>query len=228
MKLTQFLRILLVAIVGATGPIDAADWHWEQAIRTFEAADKTNPPPTNAVVFIGSSTIVKWKTLADDFPEILVIRRGFGGSEIADSAHYANRIVVPYKPKLVVLYAGGNDLHNGKSPAHVLADFQTFVATIHTALPQTPIVYLSVNPSTQRLAELPKIRELNRLIAEYSNGHPFLTFIDSHTKLLGLTGLPRPEILADGLHLNSQGYRELVAIVKPQILALAGIPHHGN
>src|SRR5262245_37142859 len=100
---------------------------WEKDVAAFEAADKVNPPPKNALLFVGSSTIVRWKTLLQDYPSFQIINRGFGGNEIADSTYYADRVIIPYEPRKIFLRAGGNDLHAGKTPAQVLADFKAFV-----------------------------------------------------------------------------------------------------
>ncbi|MBU6411730.1 MAG: hypothetical protein KGR98_15205, partial [Verrucomicrobia bacterium] len=75
---------------------------WEPEIRRFERMDRTNPPPQHAVLFIGSSSIRKWHTLAQDFPGVHVINRGFGGSEIHDSTHFARQIIFPYQPRIIV------------------------------------------------------------------------------------------------------------------------------
>jgi hypothetical protein len=83
---------------------------WEKEISAYERMDATNPPPKGALVFIGSSTIARWKTLAQDFPRLPVVNRGFGGSEIVDSTHFAGRIIIPYAPRMVFFRAGGNDL----------------------------------------------------------------------------------------------------------------------
>ena len=97
---------------------------WERAIFAFEAADKASPPPQGAVLFIGSSSIRFWKSLAKDFPQYNVINRGFGGSQIADSTYYADRIVIPYRPSVIILHAGSNDLAAGKTPRQVYDDFR--------------------------------------------------------------------------------------------------------
>src|SRR5439155_916656 len=80
---------------------------WEKEISAYEASDKTNPPPKGALLFIGSSTVRMWKTLPQDFPKAKVINRGFGGSQIVDSTHFAERVIFPYKPSKVFLRAGG-------------------------------------------------------------------------------------------------------------------------
>ena len=108
---------------------------WEKYIARFEAADKKQMPQPDGILFIGSSSIRMWKTLEQDFPGLPVINRGFGGSQIADSNHFARRIVHPYKPRQIVFYAGDNDVAAGKSPETVLTDFQQFVKTVHAKLP---------------------------------------------------------------------------------------------
>src|SRR2546425_10060919 len=110
---------------------------WEKEIAAYEQMDRTNPPPTGALLFIGSSTNRLWKTLAQDFPGHRVINRGFGGSEIVDSTHFAERVIFPCKPRMVFLRAGGNDLNAGKPPEQVFADFQEFVGKVHSKLPET-------------------------------------------------------------------------------------------
>jgi lysophospholipase L1-like esterase len=227
-RTTIWLSVLLAAVFSPAGLALQYPQRppFEAEIEAFEASDRLNPPPTGAVLFIGSSSIRLWKSLAQDFPELTVMNRGFGGSAIADSVRYADRIVIPYKPRMIVLYAGGNDIHKGDLPEKVLKDFESFVAAVHSALPKTRIVYISINPSVARWAEEDRVLATNRLIAEYIRNNrrktPDLAFINSHSKLLGHDGGPRPELLrADGLHLNDRGYALWLKILKPDILRLA-------
>ena len=123
---------------------------WEKAIADFEAADRANPPPQGAVLFTGSSTIRLWTTLQQDLPNHKVINRGFGGNEIVDCMHFADRMIFPYQPRMVVLRAGGNDLWGGKTPEQVFHDFQDFVTTMKSRLPQAQIVFIGLSPSISR------------------------------------------------------------------------------
>ena len=191
---------------------------FEKEILAFEASDKTNPPPQGAVVFVGSSSIRLWKTLAADFPKHQVVNRGFGGSHISDSIQYAARIVIPYRPRLVVFYAGGNDIHSGKTPERVLADYKTFVAKVQAALPETPIAYISIAGNPARWEEVERVKEANRLIEAQVRGDARLRFINAFPRMLGADGQPRPEIFsADRLHMNAEGYRLWKEIVAPYL-----------
>lgn len=202
---------------------------YAKEINAFTAADQKQPPPPGAVLFIGSSSIRMWDTLARDFAEIPVINRGFGGSLIQDSTLYADRIVLPYKPKMIVLCAGTNDLEYGKkTPPQVLQDFKDFVAKVHGALPDTRVVYISINPTVARWKQESEILEANHLIEKYihqtGSATVKLNFINSHAPLLTPDGLPQPRLLRDDkLHFNTEGYKAWTAIVRPRVLALAAI-----
>jgi lysophospholipase L1-like esterase len=191
---------------------------WAKEIAKFEQLDADKFPPVGGVVFTGSSTIRGWKTLAEDFPGVEILNRGFGGCEIADCAHYAARIVIPYQPRKVFLGAGGNDIHRGKSPEQVAADFQTFVRTVHAALPETEIYFISLNPRLSRIEEVEANRTANELIAAFANTTSHVTYIDTWTVPLGADGVPRPELFVeDRLHFNREGYRLLAERIRPHL-----------
>ena len=107
---------------------EAAEFvEWQSEIAAFAAVDRLDPAPADAVLFVGSSSIRLWHTLAADLPDVPTINRGFGGSEIADSVYFAEQLIRPYRPRAIVMYAGGNDLADGKSPRQVRDAFGTFV-----------------------------------------------------------------------------------------------------
>ena len=204
----RFPNIILSALLACASTFAADKTNaFEKDIVAFEARDKTNPPPKNAVLFIGSSSIRMWKTLAQDFPEHRVINRGFGGSQISDSIHFAERIVIPYEPSTIVFYAGGNDINAGKKPDVLLRDFKTFVAKVREKLPTTHIAYISIAGNPARWPQIERVRESNRLIREFTASQPRLSFIDVFPHMLGNDRLPKPDIfLPDRLHMNEKGY----------------------
>jgi lysophospholipase L1-like esterase len=189
---------------------------WESAMQAFEASDKTNPPPRNAILLIGSSSIRLWKDAPAQFPKHRLINRGFGGSHLSDSMAFVDRIVVPYQPKLVLLYAGDNDIAAGKTPEQVFADFKSFVAKVRGALPDTHIAYVAIKPSPSRVKLMDQFKTANRLIQEFSDADPKLSYVDVFTPMLGANGQPRAELfVGDQLHLNDAGYKLWAGIVKP-------------
>jgi lysophospholipase L1-like esterase len=189
---------------------------WEREISAYEQMDRTNPPPKGAVLFIGSSIIRLWKTLARDFPKQHVINRGFGGSEIVDATHFADRVIVPYQPRMVFLRAGGNDLNAGKSPEQVVADYQEFVAKVRAKLPETEIVFISLSPSIARWKQADREKQVNTMIAEFTTRERRLKYIETYPMVLGPDGQPRPDLfVADKLHFNEEGYKLLSERVRP-------------
>jgi lysophospholipase L1-like esterase len=208
------LLLGLALLSAATTLAQTQTNRFDAEIRAYESSDRTNAPPKNAVLFIGSSSIRLWKSLTQDFPNHRVINRGFGGSQIADSIHFAAKIVVPYQPRLIVFYAGGNDINAGKSAESVSTDFKTFVQTVHQKLPETRIAYISIAPNPARWAQVDRVREANRLIGQYTTTDHRLSFIDVFPHMLGSDGQPRPEIFVeDRLHMNAKGYAIWTEIV---------------
>jgi lysophospholipase L1-like esterase len=192
---------------------------WEATIAKFEAADKATPVPQNGIVFVGASSIVRWN-LPESFPELgaKAINRGFGGSLSADSVHFADRIVIPYKPRIVVFYAGDNDVETSLTAEHIAGEFTKFDRKVHAALPNTKIVFISIKPSIRRWAFIEKIRKANKLVKDYVAAHPHLAYVDIEPQSLGADGKPRPELLvADGLHLTPEGYKVWTAALKPHL-----------
>ncbi len=223
-------RTLCLAIVSALfiGNISAQEKlpgvypnpdRFEMQIAEFEESDKTSPPPTGAVLCYGSSSIRYWhKDLAEDLAPLTVIPRGFGGSNMNDALHFADRAVLPYKPRAILLYEGDNDIGAGVSPEEVIDTFRKFVTKVHSTLPDTRIYIIAIKPSILRWRLWPQIQKTNELFAAECNKNDKLTYIDIATPMLTPEGLPRPELLCmDRLHMNRQGY-ELWRDIVQQIL----------
>ena len=213
-----WLFAALVLAGCARAPVASAPAPFADEIAAFEAADRREPPTTGGVLFVGSSSIRLWPRLGDDFPGISVLQRGFGGSQLSDVVRYAPRIVIPYRPRLIVLYAGDNDLWEGKSADSVFRDYQAFVTLVHRALPETRIAYISIKPSGSRWAVADKMRAANAMIREHAARDPRLSYVDVFTPMLDSSGNPREDLfVADRLHLNDKGYALWREILRPHV-----------
>jgi lysophospholipase L1-like esterase len=188
-----------------------------EQIDRFTAWDSQNAVPAEPILFVGSSSIRGWKTRAS-FPDLPVINRGFGGSHISDVVHFADRIVLPYKPKLIILYAGDNDIAGGKSAAQVLCDYRRFIEVVHARRPATRIIFLTIKPSNSRWSLWPEMNKANNLIRSFCEKSGRLFFADLGTPLLGDDGKPDDGFFAgDRLHLNAKGYRVWTQALRPVI-----------
>lgn len=192
---------------------------WEKAIVRFEERDKKEGMPApDGILFVGSSSIVGWKTLKEDFPGLTVINRGFGGSQIQDSTYYANRIIFPYKPRTIVFYAGDNDIAANLTLEQVLGNFQTFALKVRDALPEAKILFLAIKPSPSRWAMEGRMVAANNAIADWMATQKNMALVDVHTPMLGDDGMPRPELyLADRLHMTPEGYKLWTSILAPYL-----------
>jgi lysophospholipase L1-like esterase len=189
---------------------------WGRDIEAFEISDHTNPPPTNAVLFTGASNIRLWKNLAQAFPAHKVFNRGFGGAEMSDLAEFAGRIVIPYHPKIVIIYAGDNDLADHKTPEQILTDFKIFSEKVHAALPETVIGCIAVKPSPSRVRLLEQVKATDALLKAFCRTNVNTIYIDDLTPMLSAMGGPRPELFGkDGLHLNEQGRAIWISLIQP-------------
>ncbi|WP_109123807.1 SGNH/GDSL hydrolase family protein [Dyella sp. C11] len=216
-RLTWLVFFLTTLVASAIAHADSAPpSHWTPDINAFVAADHEHPPVQHGVLFIGSSSIRFWASLAEDFPGVPVINRGFGGSALPDSTFYADKIVWPYKPNLIVMYAGDNDINDGATAEQVLASFQKFVARAREGVPNVPVVYISIKPSIARLNLWPTMKAANDKIRDWAATQKNVRFVDIAPAMLDAQGKPRAELFRpDGLHMLPAGYALWVATLKP-------------
>lgn len=213
MKL-RFLLALLPSLLPLHTNADPVKW--EKDIASFEQADRAQPPQKGGIVFTGSSTIRRWKTLAESFPGHRVVNRGFGGSQMEDSLHFAERILAPHEPSAVVVFAGSNDINAGKPPEPVVENFKAFVAKVRGFLPKTEICYIEITSSPSRWTQRDKVIEANRQIRVFCEATPGVKFITVREKFLGENGEPRGELFEkDRLHPNADGYKILADAIRP-------------
>jgi lysophospholipase L1-like esterase len=200
-------------------PNPVPDLGWEQTAAVFDAADREHAPPPGGVLFVGSSSIRLWNSLQKDFAALpVVINRGFGGSKLSDCVHHLDRLVFPYRPRLVLVYAGDNDLAAGRSADDILARFKAFAEGVRAKLPQTRIAFISIKPSPARAALIQEIRRANALVRDYAATLSNSDFIDVFTPMLDADGRPRAELFReDALHLNAKGYEVWRAVIAPHV-----------
>jgi len=208
----RFPFLAAAALIGAcarTAPLPAPPTAagFEPEIAAYESDVRAHPIAPGGIVFVGSSSIRLWESLAADFSGLPVVNRGFGGSTMTDVAWFTPRIVLPLRPHLVVLYAGDNDLAAGHTPEQVLSDYRAFVGHVHASLPATRVVFVSIKPSPSRWALVERIRRANALIAADIARDPRAAYVDVFTPMLGPDGRPRPELFRDdSLHMTAAGY----------------------
>lgn len=189
--------------------VAALDARWKSSLDEFTALDQAKAPSQGGVVFVGSSSIRLWNGLESAFGDAgtAIVKRGFGGSRLSDCARYVARLVLPYKPSTVVVYAGDNDLAEGATPDEVAESFRDLAAQIHAALPNARITYVSIKPSPLREAIMPAAVQANGKIEALTRTDPRLGFVDVYSRMLDEAGQPRLSLfLPDRLHLNAEGY----------------------
>ena len=197
---------------------------FEKSILAFEQQDKENPPPKGAVVAAGSSSIRQWhETIQKDLAPITVVPRGFGGSTMFDALHYADRIILPYKPRAVLLYEGDNDISKDIPPAKVRDTFKALVARIHESLPEARIYFIAIKPSVKRWEMWPRMRRANRMIRNVCGKDKRLFYLDIAVPMIGEAEKPPEDIFKpDMLHLNEKGYALWTKVIRPVLVRNEG------
>lgn len=212
------IDMIVCGIKSARGDPDA----WERSIRKFEAQDRLKPPLPGLILFVGSSSFTLWSTMEQDLSPLPVLNRGFGGAKIGDVVHYVERIVYPYRPRAVVLFAGTNDI-SGPNPAtvrQVFDGYRAFIQCVHSSLPNIPIYYIAITPTPSRWKYWSIVNAANSAIKEYAESDPRLHFIDLTKHLLTSDGKPDRSLYRfDGIHPNKKGYARWIGVIKPLLMA---------
>ena len=211
------IRLLLFLLLPLCSFSQSAPF--ENEIRAFEKQDSLSPPPKKPILFTGSSSIRFWSSLPQDFPDKTVMNRGFGGSELKDVLQVADRIIIPYRPKQIVLYAGENDIASGHQTGR--QTYERFVALfqyIRQKLPRVPLVFIAIKPSPSRRKFFAENDTANRLISQYIAKQRKARFVDIRPVMLQPNGEPVPALFRqDSLHMLPEGYRRWTEVVKPYL-----------
>lgn len=214
---------LLVLFLFSIGALDAQKSKpaFYKEIQAFKKEDSAHFPTARQILFIGSSSFTRWRDIKDSFPGYPILNRGFGGSTLTDQIHYARDIIVPYKPKQVVIYCGENDLASSDtvSAEHVLRRFEILFYLIRKNYPKLPIAFISIKPSPSRQHLMPKFSQANTLIKQFLARRSKTTFVDVYHRMLNADGTPMAELFVeDSLHMNARGYAIWQEAIAPHLL----------
>jgi len=220
MKTTLRVFAFIMIVLPANAFAEPAS-RWEAAIAKFESRDVLVPPAPGQILFVGSSSVRFWLTLEHDMTGLPVLNRGFGGSQFSDLIDFTARIVLRYRPSVIAVYEGDNDIAAGKTSDRVVADFNSFVALVKANLPDARVCFISIKPSLLRAEMWPEMSLANTKIAAIVANDPLLCYLDVASPMLDESGNAKPELFVeDGLHMNADGYRIWTEVVRPQVEAL--------
>jgi lysophospholipase L1-like esterase len=232
MRMKFRLLILLMVMAGSSVVAQekmAPKIRFAEAIEAYEKADRESPPPSRSILFVGSSIFRLWKGLKEQMAPLPVFNRAFGGSQTHEILAYMDRIVLPYKPRIIVYYCGSNDINANVTPVQIAGNFREFVERVRKELPETRVFFVSINKAPQKMDRWAQVDEANGLVREYCAKGRGLGYIDVNPALFDSKGEPRMELyLPDRLHFLDPAYDEFTKIVKPVLTsawaaALAGV-----
>ena len=190
-------------------------------INRFKEQDRLNPPPANAILFIGSSSFTMWYDVHEQFPEHIIINRGFGGSTLEDLIRYVEHVVYPYNPRQIVIYCGENDFASSDTITVQIVEqrFDQLYGLIVEKYPEVYISFVSMKPSPSRWHLSNKFIAANKGIKQFLESKPNTSFINVWGKMLNDNGVADSTIfLDDMLHMNSAGYEIWQNAIKPHLI----------
>ncbi|MFC6103946.1 GDSL-type esterase/lipase family protein [Olivibacter domesticus] len=218
-KITIIWSFFFIAFITTTYAQHKEAYPFENEIIAFKKADSLKMPAKGGILFIGSSSIRLWGDLEQRFPDKQIIKRGVGGCELAHfPAYYMDAIVYPYEASKIFIYAGENDINNGKSANQVFASFKQLWRLIRAKQPETPIYFLSIKFSNSRTKGFDEVRKANVKIRKFLKRNKNAAYIDVASPLFGTDGKPDDTLFKnDRLHLNTQGYDRWQTVLQPYI-----------
>lgn len=206
----QIILALVSLLASLSARADLPDpRRFEETIQAFEAQDRLSPPPRNAIVLTGSSSIARWNNQAQAaLAPLTVIPRGFGGSIMNDALYYIDRVAINYQPRAILIYEGDNDtgIADPVPAAMILDQLRRTIARIHEKLPETRVYVLSVKPSVLRWNVWPVAQQVSAGYREIAAADPLVYYVDVASPFIQADGNVMTDIfVADNLHLNDKG-----------------------
>jgi lysophospholipase L1-like esterase len=219
MKIRLVWLLLVLVLGGGRGLAqEAPKIRFAEAIAAFEKADRETPPPSRSILFVGSSIFRLWKGLKEQMAPLPVFNRAFGGSQTHEILAYMDRIVLPYRPKVIVYYCGSNDINANVTPEQIAGNFREFVERVRKQLPETRLLYVSINKAPQKMDRWAQVDLANGLVRDYCARVKGLRYIDVNPALFDAAGQPRMELyLPDRLHFLDPAYVEFTRIIRPVV-----------
>lgn len=206
------------AAVPQAAPAALDPTRFEKDITAFEQADRTSPPARGGILFVGSSIFRLWADLREQMAPMPVLNRAFGGSRAAEQLQYFDRIVLPYRPRVIVYYCGSNDVNAGASAAAIADNVERFSERVRAALPATRVYFTSIIKAPQKRDRWDVVEAANARVRAYTERTPGRGYIDLHPALETEPGQPRMDLyLPDRLHYLPPAYERMAAVVRPVI-----------
>ncbi|MFA5974240.1 MAG: GDSL-type esterase/lipase family protein [Lentimicrobiaceae bacterium] len=221
MKRPKHFLIILLFLSFLQGFTQSVEYPFANEIHAFKTSDSINPPPQNAILFVGSSSFTKWTDVQNYFPKYTILNRGFGGSCLTDLIRYADDVIIPYHPKQVVIYCGENDFAASDTITSDMVNsrFVQLFDLIRNKMPGVKITYVSIKPSPSRWQLKDKFIASNKFIRQFLKKQPNAGYVDVWNKMLDKKGQPLPGIfLDDQLHMKPAGYAIWQKAIKPQLI----------
>jgi lysophospholipase L1-like esterase len=211
------LLSLLIATALCAPPARAAERRLEQKTPANAAE------PAAPILFVGSSIFHRWTNLTTQMAPLPILNRAFDGAQTEDLLRGFQSFVLPSRPRVIVYYCGSNDVDAGESPEAIVDRIQQFVRRVASALPETQMIFVSINRAPEKKDRWDVVDRVNRRIEAYAATTPRVEYVDVNPVLFNPDGTPRTELyLSDQLHLRPPAYEAFARVLKPVLTRAFG------
>jgi lysophospholipase L1-like esterase len=178
------------------------------------------PARDGSVLFVGSSIFHRWTNLSTQMAPLPIVNRAVDGLQTTDMLRMLDSTVLPSRPRVIAYYCGSNDVDAGEPAAVIVDRIRQFVDRVAAALPETRVVFVSINRAPEKRARWDVVDEVNRQIAAYAARAKHLQYVDVNPVLFNADGTPRLELyVSDQLHFRPPAYDAFAKILKPVLTA---------
>lgn len=161
------------------------------------------------IIFYGASNFRLWEELENDFKEYKVQNHGFGGSTDSLLIKYADKLLYPYEPSIIVFQTGSNDyVHIKGSEEEIFNECieikKRMFKEIHEKLPNTKLIVLSgiLMPGRDKYTNL--VKRVNQFLASYCDQFDYLFYVNSEELTYQNNDFIKEYFIKDGIHLTHE------------------------
>ncbi|MGN1419902.1 MAG: GDSL-type esterase/lipase family protein [Eubacterium sp.] len=162
------------------------------------------------IIFYGASNFRLWTDMEEDMKPYIVQNHGFGGSTDKDLAEYADTLLYPYNPNIVIFQTGSNDYVNlkGSDEEKVNACIEykkQMFEEFHKNLPDAKFVVMSGLLLPGRSQYVNITQQVNEQLRELCDNKDYMYFVDASDMTYNGQSYNTELFRDDQIHLNHQG-----------------------
>lgn len=175
-------------------------------------------------LFIGDSYFEFWhyhqftdQLFEETYPKETHLNLGLGGTKFSDWIQYVSKIQLDKAPKRVFIHLGVNDTHSCISNQEILSNYKKVVELLKEKYPLAKLYVFTATESPAFEVKKVKVARWNALLKREAPKDDVIV-LDINARLKKKYKENNTNFFyEDGLHLNTEGYKEIVEMLKEEV-----------